>query len=163
VRPARGELDGQARGARAAHRSRARTVWPVLRVAPAARGGVRVPFPRRAERAARPVPPLTPCAQRIAACRDPTGTGGATGLGRSRPPADAPVPAEWGRGLVNRLPRPIVALAGVFTLVACQAAPPPADAGEWTGTVDTLASGRLVVRSPDAPLWRVGEAWELRE
>src|SRR5690606_37417904 len=164
VRPARGELDGQARGARAAHRSRARTVRPVLRVAPAARGGVRVPFPRRAERAARPVPPLTPCAQRIAACRDPTGTGGATGVGRSRTPTqNARRNTDQERRAVNRLTMHIVALAGVFTLLACQASPPPAADGEWAGTVATLPSGRLVVRNPDAPLWRPGEAWELRE
>src|SRR5690606_30898672 len=67
------------------------------------------------------------------------------------------------RRIVNRLTAQIALLAGVLTLLACQASPPPSGTGEWAGTVDTLASGRLVVRNPDAPLWRAGEAWELHE
>lgn len=66
------------------------------------------------------------------------------------------------RRIVNRLTAQI-ALLTAAALLACQASPPPASDSEWAGTVDTLASGRLVVRNPDAPLWRPGEAWELRE
>ena len=51
----------------------------------------------------------------------------------------------------------------LLALLACDASPRRADDGEWLGSVDTLASGRVVVRNPDAPLWRPGEAWELRE
>jgi hypothetical protein len=36
-------------------------------------------------------------------------------------------------------------------------------AGEWAGQVDTLASGRLVVRNPATPLWDSTEAWRLTE
>ncbi|HEY8537179.1 MAG TPA: 6-bladed beta-propeller, partial [Vicinamibacterales bacterium] len=64
---------------------------------------------------------------------------------------------------MNRLTAHVALLAGTLTLLACQASPPPDSDSEWAGTVDTLASGRLVVRNPDAPLWRPGEAWELRE
>jgi hypothetical protein len=35
---------------------------------------------------------------------------------------------------------------------------PPADGGgEWAGSIDTLASGRILVRNPDTPLWSAAE------
>ena len=54
------------------------------------------------------------------------------------------------------------ALATLAVLPACDARS-VSRSGEWAGTVDTLASGRLIVRNPDAPLWHDGEAWQLRE
>jgi hypothetical protein len=39
----------------------------------------------------------------------------------------------------------------------------PATASGWMGAVDTLASGRLLIRNHDVPLWGAGEAWEVRE
>src|SRR5690606_712467 len=65
--------------------------------------------------------------------------------------------ASWTDSLCSSTPLAAAAL------LACQASPPPADAGEWAGTMDTPASGRIIVRNPDAPLWRPGEAWALRE
>lgn len=32
---------------------------------------------------------------------------------------------------------------------------------EWAGTIDTLATGQVVVHNPATPLWSDGEAWEL--
>ncbi|HEX7051929.1 MAG TPA: 6-bladed beta-propeller [Longimicrobiales bacterium] len=45
---------------------------------------------------------------------------------------------------------------------ACAAdAPPPGPA--WTGTMDTLPSGQVVVRNSADPLWREGDAWRVVE
>jgi len=63
----------------------------------------------------------------------------------------------------NLLVHPL-ALATVFlSLVACGEPSNRADSNVWSGTVDTLPSGRILVRSPDQPLWGEGEGWTLRE
>lgn len=53
----------------------------------------------------------------------------------------------------------IVGLAGSL-LVGCAAGDRP---GQWAGTVDTLASGQVVVRNPAEGLWRLGEEWRVVE
>ncbi len=55
------------------------------------------------------------------------------------------------------------AVATVFLfLTACGEPSDRADSNVWSGTVDTLPSGRILVRSPDQPLWGEGEGWTLR-
>lgn len=62
----------------------------------------------------------------------------------------------------HRKPSRLLAAALCALLAAaCESA--PALSTTWAGTVDTLSSGRVVVRNPDAPSWREGEAWTLRE
>ena len=39
----------------------------------------------------------------------------------------------------------------------------PEASGGWPGTIDTLATGEIVVRNPDAPLWAPGEGWQIVE
>lgn len=51
-------------------------------------------------------------------------------------------------------------LLGLLAVGACQSEP---QSGGWTGRVDTLTSGRVVVHNPDTPLWQPGEQWQLRE
>jgi hypothetical protein len=49
-------------------------------------------------------------------------------------------------------------------LLPAACAEPSAHAGDaWSGTMDTLATGRVLVRNPDAPIWAAGESWQLRE
>lgn len=36
-------------------------------------------------------------------------------------------------------------------------------AGEWSGTMDTLPSGEIVVRNADDPFWTPEEAWSVVE
>ena len=57
----------------------------------------------------------------------------------------------------------LAVIATVLTLGACSEAASHVDTGEWTGTIDTLGSGRVVVRNLDQPLWSDGEGWVLRE
>jgi hypothetical protein len=54
-----------------------------------------------------------------------------------------------------------VAVLPLF-LLACRADAGPG-VSDWSGTIDTLESGRLVIHNPDAGLWRQGEEWQLRE
>ena len=51
---------------------------------------------------------------------------------------------------------PILALAG--STASCGDAP-----AAWAGTVDTPATGQVVVRNPRAPLWPDGHEWRLAE
>ncbi len=53
----------------------------------------------------------------------------------------------------------ILGLTGVLSVLAACADGPSSEAG-WAGSVDTLATGRVVVRSPDVPL---DSGWTLRE
>jgi hypothetical protein len=48
-------------------------------------------------------------------------------------------------------------------LLACVAASACGDAGStaWTGTIDTLATGQLVVRNPKTPIWSEAQRWRL--
>lgn len=49
----------------------------------------------------------------------------------------------------------------VLSLVACDTG---ADrSARWEGTIDTLASGQVVVQNPASPLWRPGEEWRVVE
>lgn len=48
----------------------------------------------------------------------------------------------------------------VLGLIGCAAEEP---ASGWNGTVDTLASGHVIVRNSDIPIWGPGEAWSVRE
>lgn len=58
------------------------------------------------------------------------------------------------------VPLLILAVASLAGLPACT----PSDAGtEWRGTVDTLASGQVVVRNPAEPMWSADEAWRVVE
>lgn len=51
-------------------------------------------------------------------------------------------------------------MLGLLVIGACGSEP---QIGSWTGRVDTLASGRVVITNPDTPLWQAGEQWELQE
>ena len=57
----------------------------------------------------------------------------------------------------------LVVVAIVLTISGCSEAARHVDAPGWSGTVDTLGSGRVVVRNLDQPLWSDGEGWVLRE
>lgn len=63
---------------------------------------------------------------------------------------------------MRRLQLVVLVVAILVAVTACRDTAPPA-AGTWTGTIDTLPSGHLVIRNPDVPLWRPDEAWILRE
>lgn len=61
-----------------------------------------------------------------------------------------------------------VCLLGVLVPVAialagCSSSELGSTPGDWGGTVDTLASGRVVVLNPDRSLWGAGEEWVLEE
>lgn len=58
---------------------------------------------------------------------------------------------------------PLAVIATVLTLGGCSETASRVATGGWTGTVDTLGSGRVVVRNLDQPLWRDDEGWVLRE
>lgn len=53
----------------------------------------------------------------------------------------------------------LFALPAIF-LTACGAGSGPV-AGEWAGSVDTLASGQIVVMNPSVPSWAPGEEWRV--
>lgn len=59
----------------------------------------------------------------------------------------------------------VVVVLGIGVLSGCRDAPSPSPAGgdEWSGTIDTLETGRVVVRNPGATGSRAGDAWQLRE
>lgn len=51
-------------------------------------------------------------------------------------------------------------LAAVLAVgTGCSSADSPVPSGAWDGVVDTLESGRIVVRNGGTPLWENGEAW----
>ena len=54
------------------------------------------------------------------------------------------------------------ALALAVLIAACGASD-SRPAARWTGTVDTLPSGHIVVSNTDAPLWLPGEEWQVVE
>lgn len=62
----------------------------------------------------------------------------------------------------QRLPLTALAWFAPLALAACS---PEAGArtASWTGTIDTLASGRVVVVNPSEPLWKEGERWTVTE
>lgn len=49
-----------------------------------------------------------------------------------------------------------------LALAACSASQ-DASKGSWTGTVDTLASGQVVVHNTEQPLWPAGAEWRVEE
>lgn len=55
-----------------------------------------------------------------------------------------------------------LALTAVFLCTTCQPGNYEA-AKAWSGTMDTLASGELVVRNTDEPLWDQADTWQLVE
>lgn len=59
--------------------------------------------------------------------------------------------------------RNVVAGTGMLFVVACGEGDSRVTAGGWMGTVDTLESGRVVIRNHDVPLWNEDEGWKLRE
>jgi hypothetical protein len=60
--------------------------------------------------------------------------------------------------------RPLLSAVPLISvlLTACGAAG-DRGAGGWTGTVDTLASGQIVVTNPGAPSWAPGAEWRVTE
>jgi hypothetical protein len=52
------------------------------------------------------------------------------------------------------------AAGAVFSLAACSGSPAPA---AWGGTVDTLATGVVLVSNPETGLWASGSGWRLVE
>jgi hypothetical protein len=55
----------------------------------------------------------------------------------------------------------LIAISTSVAFIACGDS--PSGTGGWAGTMDTLPSGRVVVRNSDVPLWAAGEEWQLRE
>jgi hypothetical protein len=62
--------------------------------------------------------------------------------------------------LVIRL---LTTAAMILLILACRDGRSLATADGWVGTVDTLESGRIVVRNADVPLWGESAGWEVRE
>jgi len=62
---------------------------------------------------------------------------------------------------IHRSPGPLAALAAL-SLAACGGGE-PAGPAVWAGTIDTLASGRIVVTNPPRPQWGGGEGWTVTE
>lgn len=54
---------------------------------------------------------------------------------------------------------PLLLLLAVAAAASCG----EAATDGWAGTIDTLATGQVVVRNPSTPLWSDGEAWRLTE
>lgn len=65
--------------------------------------------------------------------------------------------------MMRRLIRFVIVATTILLVVACRDGRSPATAGSWMGTVDTLESGRVVIRNDDVPLWNEYEGLELRE
>jgi hypothetical protein len=56
----------------------------------------------------------------------------------------------------------IVSPIALFLLTACGATG-DRGVGIWTGTIDTLASGQVVVTNPEVPSWAPGSGWRITE
>lgn len=56
----------------------------------------------------------------------------------------------------------LVPLLSALVVVAC-ASDANVPVQRWTGTVDTLPSGHIVVRNDDRPLWHEGAGWRVVE
>lgn len=63
-----------------------------------------------------------------------------------------------GRGLSH-----LVAALALASVLACEPSGEMSAGGEWSGTVDTLPSGQVVVENPETPLWPEGRAWRVVE
>ncbi|MDX1675503.1 MAG: hypothetical protein R3314_11970 [Longimicrobiales bacterium] len=59
--------------------------------------------------------------------------------------------------------RPAARLLSIFAVAVSVAACGDGSTREWAGTVDTLATGQVVVRNPATGLWPEGAAWRLTE
>lgn len=71
--------------------------------------------------------------------------------------------SNGGRHMMRDLIRFAIVATSVLLVAACRDGRSPATAGAWLGTIDTLESGRVVIRNHDVPLWSEDEGWELRE
>ena len=56
----------------------------------------------------------------------------------------------------------LLSIWGLLVLAACAGDAAVGD-GSWHGTIETLRSGAVLVRSPGRGTWRPGEGWKLRE
>jgi len=61
----------------------------------------------------------------------------------------------------SRIPL-LLALLAAAALVACRGEA-GARSTAWSGTIDTLASGRIAVTNPPEPIWGEGEGWSVTE
>lgn len=62
--------------------------------------------------------------------------------------------------MTPRITHALLVTTGSLILLGCGDGD-PSGRGEWAGTIDTLPSGRIVVRNPDVPIWE--DTWVLRE
>lgn len=60
-------------------------------------------------------------------------------------------------GLTRGFTRSLVALTAVLSVAACGGS----DSSGWAGTIDTLATGQVVVHNPATPMWSEEAAWRL--
>ncbi len=58
--------------------------------------------------------------------------------------------------------RPLTAAVGVVVVAAC-ASTERSGGGAWRGTIDTLASGTIVVHNPQTGIWDSASAWRIEE
>ncbi|MXY07971.1 MAG: hypothetical protein F4Y61_04915, partial [Rhodothermaceae bacterium] len=62
------------------------------------------------------------------------------------------------------IPSPLCALGLTITLLSIGCGSTDSDSGEaWSGTIDTLASGEIIVRNTGEPVWSTEEAWQVVE
>ena len=62
------------------------------------------------------------------------------------------------------IPSALCALALTITLLNIGCGSTDSDSGEaWSGTIDTLASGEIIVRNTGGPVWSTDEAWQVVE
>ena len=61
-------------------------------------------------------------------------------------------------------PSILCAFALTITLLSTGCGSTNPDSGEiWSGTIDTLASGEIIVRNTGGPVWSPEEAWQVVE
>lgn len=61
-----------------------------------------------------------------------------------------------------RITTPVIGAFGLVVWTACGASDGGVP-GEWAGSMDTLATGHVVVRNPETPLWPAGREWRVVE
>lgn len=64
---------------------------------------------------------------------------------------------------MDRIRMFVLLVAGSGALYGCGEAPVPRAGDEWGGTVETLESGRVLIRNPDVSSWGAEGEWQLRE
>ena len=68
-----------------------------------------------------------------------------------------------GRGPRPTHPRCAAVAAACWLLVAACGAPGEHATESWTGAIDTLPSGQIVVQNTEEPIWPTGSEWRVEE